>query len=144
MNTYDPNFIRKKSFALVGQKAIIVNSENKILLLQRSDKSSLGGKWSLPGGALEEGENPYEAIQREIDEETELKVTDIKPFHIKSSQNKDKDFVVIVGYICKIVSEKITLNWEHTDFKWLTKEEALKMELTNDAKTFLEEFDNSL
>lgn len=140
MNTYNPNFTPKKSFAIVGQKAIILNPQKEILVLQRSEKSGAGGKWSLPGGALEYDENPYEAIQREIDEETQLTVSDIRPFHIKSYLNKDEDFVVIVGYVCKAMSEKVELNWEHDDFKWLSKEEALGLDLTEDGKTFIENF----
>ena len=142
MSTYDPNFVPKKSYALVGQKAVITNSENKILLLQRSERSGLGGKWSLPGGALEYEENPYEAIQREIDEETQLVVKDIKPFHVKSYLNKEGDFVVIIGYSCKRELGEITLNWEHDNFRWLTRKDALLLDLTDDGRTFVENFDN--
>ena len=53
MNNYDSNYVPHKSSALVGQKAIIVNSENKILVLRRSDKVDDAGKWSLAGGAIE-------------------------------------------------------------------------------------------
>lgn len=140
MNDYDPNYVPQKSFALVGQKAIVLNSENKILVLQRSEKSGAGGKWSLPGGALEHGEEPFAAIKREVDEETQLQVSEIKPYHIKSSINKE-DFVVIIGYRCKTNSDQVQLNWEHDDFRWLTKEDALKLELTPDGKTFIEHFD---
>lgn len=139
MNTYDPNFIPKKSFALVGQKAVILNSENKILLLQRSEKSGSGGKWSLPGGALEYGEEPFEAVRREISEEISLTVSQLKLFHVKSYTNED-DFVVIIGYTCVANSEDITLNWEHDSYQWLTKEDALKLDLTNDGRTFIECF----
>lgn len=138
MSDYDPNYIPHKSFALVGQKAIILNPENQILLLQRSDKAGLKGKWSIPGGALEDGENPFEGIQREISEETKLKVNNVVPFHIKSYSEKN-DFVVIIGYVCKANLEGVELNWEHSAYRWLTKEEALKLDLTSDAKTFIQQ-----
>jgi 8-oxo-dGTP diphosphatase len=136
MSNYNPNYVSKKSYALVGQKAIILNKENKILVLQRSEKSGAGGKWSLAGGALEYNEAPYEAIEREIIEETNIKVSALTPFYIKSSIN-DKDFVVIIGYICHADSEEVTLNWEHDNYKWLSKEEALSLDLTSDGKTFI-------
>lgn len=141
MNDYTPNFIPKKSFALVGQKVIILNTEKKILVLQRSDKSEAGGKWSLPGGALEHGEEPFAAIQREVDEETQLKVLNLRPYHVKSSLNKEHDFVVMIGYWGQASSDKVILNWEHDSFKWLSKEEALRLDLTPDGKTFIENFD---
>lgn len=142
MSNYDPNYLPEKSFALVGQKAIVLNSENKILVLQRSDKSPMGGKWSLPGGGLEDGEEPYESIKREINEETTLTISHIEPFYIKSYK-ENGDFVVIIGYICMASTENVKLNWEHDTYKWLTKEEALKLELTSDGRTFIELFSTS-
>jgi 8-oxo-dGTP pyrophosphatase MutT (NUDIX family) len=79
---------------------------------------------------------------REIDEETTLTVSQIKPFYVKSYKEKS-DFVVIIGYVCIASTENVKLNWEHDTYKWLTKEEALKLELTNDGRTFIERFSKS-
>lgn len=141
MGDYDPNYVAKKSFALVGQKAIVLNKDNKILVLQRSEKSGAGGKWSFPGGALEFNEDPYASIKREIEEEVHLQVIDIRVFSLRSYVTDDKDFVVTVGYQCKTDSENVVLNWEHDNFKWLSKEEAAKLDLTQDGRFFLEYFD---
>lgn len=144
MSDFDPNYIPKKSFSLIGQKAIVLNKGNKILVLQRSKKSGAGGKWALPGGALEFNEDPYKAIKREIEEETQLEVIDIKPFHLRSYVTDDKDFVLIIGYQCKAGSENVILNWEHDNFKWLPKEEAVALELTEDGRYFLEHFNSGV
>jgi mutator protein MutT len=53
-----------------GVDAIIRNERGEILLMQRSD----GGTWDLPGGAVEPGETPSEALRREVQEETGLDV----------------------------------------------------------------------
>ncbi len=143
MSDYDPNYVPIKSCVLVGQKAIVLNSQKQFLTLQRSEKSGAGGKWSLPGGALDDKEEPYAAIEREIKEETGLTITDIKPFYLRTYTTKEDDFVLIVGYQCKTKEENITLNWEHDHFKWLTKEEALQLELTEDGRFFIEHFDNA-
>jgi len=140
MNDYDPNRVPEKSYFLVGQKAIILNGQNQILVLQRSEKTKGEGKWSLPGGAMEHNETPIDSIKREIMEETMLEVTDIKQFSFKSYEYKG-DSVLIIGYKCKAKSEDVTLNWEHDDYKWLTKGEALKLELTEDGKYFIEQFE---
>src|SRR5438105_1023548 len=113
MSNYDPNFVPKKTYALVGQKAIVLNNQKQILVLQRSEKSGAGGKWSLPGGALEFNEEPFAAIEREIKEETQLEVSNVKPFNLRSYTTKEKDFVLIVGYQCEANSENVVLNWEH-------------------------------
>lgn len=141
MSNYDPNYIPTKSFALVGQKAIVLNKNQNILVLQRSEKSGAGGKWSLPGGALEQAENPFLAIQREIGEETELTVKNVRPFHIESYMDKE-DFVVIVGYVCLTDMDNIKLNWEHVDFQWVSKKDALNLDLTSDGRKFIERFNN--
>lgn len=139
MNTYDPNYIPKKTYALIGQKAIIVNEENKILVLERSDKTGGPNVWSLPGGALEDKEDPVEGIKREIKEETGLEISEIKPFSTRSYTHKE-DFIVIIGYECHISHQPITLNWEHASYKWLTKEEALELNLSPDGRFFIEAF----
>jgi len=56
--------------------AVIVNEDNKILLLKRSDyeKQWMPNKWALVGGGIEKGENPEEACKREIKEETGLEI----------------------------------------------------------------------
>jgi 8-oxo-dGTP diphosphatase len=138
MNDFDPNHIPTKTFARIGQKAIIANDENKILLLLRSHKIDHGGKWSLAGGALEDREDPIDGIRREIDEETQLEVTDIRPFSLFSYTNTDAEFIVMVGYQCVAKNEKVILNWEHDKYKWVTKDEALQMDLSDHARFFIE------
>lgn len=137
MNNYDPNYVSKKTFFLVGQKAIITNKKNQILLLQRSGKTTASGKWALTGGALEEGETPIDGIKREIEEETKLTVSDIASFQIKTTPSKDSETILIICYTCKADTEEVTLNWEHDNFKWVTKAEALELDLTPDGRTFI-------
>ncbi len=53
-----------------GAVAVIFNEQNEVLLQLRSDD----GRWGLPGGSLEPGEEPAEAVVREVREETGLEV----------------------------------------------------------------------
>ena len=141
MSHYDPNYVAKTTLVRVGQKAIVLNSQKKFLVLLRSKKTDACGKWALPGGALEDREDPYESIQREIKEETGLLVSDIKPYHLRAYTNNEKDNVLIVGYICTANSENVIINWEHENYRWVSQEEALQLELTDDGKYFIEHFD---
>ena len=138
MSDYDPNFVPKKQYFIVGGKAIVLNKNGKILVLQRSEKLDGAGKWSLPGGALEANESPIDSIQREIMEETKLEVTDIKPFSFRSYLHQG-DSILMIGYICKTTSDDVILNWEHDKYQWLTENEALKFDLTKDGKYFIEQ-----
>jgi 8-oxo-dGTP diphosphatase len=50
----------------------VIRYENSLLLCKRQPNGPLGGYWSVPCGAVEEGETPVEAAQRELMEETEI------------------------------------------------------------------------
>lgn len=54
----------------IGAFAIILDGEGSVLLCHRRD----GDLWNLPGGGLERGEAPWEAVIREVREETGLEV----------------------------------------------------------------------
>lgn len=53
MTNYDPNYKPAKEYMLVGQKDVIFNEKNQLLLLQRSPLTTRGGSWSLHGGGLD-------------------------------------------------------------------------------------------
>ena len=131
----------------VSQKAIIFNKEGKFLTLQRTNTApSNPNKWDLPGGDLDFGEDAIKGITREIKEETGLEIENIKPFDVESHINNKNEFWVTIAYTAKIKSDKIhpdrnfcrvKLSFEHNDFKWVTKEEFLKLESSEKLKRFV-------
>jgi len=48
---------------------ILINDENQVLICQRKEDTSHPLKWEFPGGKIEEGETPREALRRELVEE---------------------------------------------------------------------------
>ena len=58
--------------------AVIVNNDDKILLLKRSDYEDqwMPNKWALVGGGVDKGERPAQACEREVKEETDLEIDD--------------------------------------------------------------------
>ena len=57
----------KKSLTVVA--AALADSEGRVLLQQRPPGTALAGLWEFPGGKVEPGETPEEALVRELDEE---------------------------------------------------------------------------
>ncbi|MGQ3890993.1 8-oxo-dGTP diphosphatase MutT [Legionella sp. CNM-4043-24] len=58
--------------------AVIYDAEGRVLLTQRPAHADHGGKWEFPGGKLETGELPADALKREIMEEVGLDVQDMR------------------------------------------------------------------
>jgi len=63
---------------LPAVNGLIFNEEREILLTRRSPKIREAGKWCLPGGHLEGGEDWATAVKREVQEETGLTAKAIK------------------------------------------------------------------
>lgn len=98
--------------------AVIVNEDNKILLLKRSDFKDqwMPNKWALIGGGIEKGESPEEACEREIQEETGLEIKKFtKSFTIQ--RHADSQETVLA---CRYTGEPtdITLNEENSNYGW--------------------------
>lgn len=119
------------------QKAIVLNREKKFLALKRS----YGAKtWDLPGGAVEIPEEHETGLRREISEEAGIEVgATIKPLEVVSGFNKEENgYYLFIGYVVTALGEKITLSSEHTEYRWVTKEEFLRLDATPYLKEFVE------
>ncbi|MBD3192836.1 MAG: NUDIX domain-containing protein [Candidatus Heimdallarchaeota archaeon] len=109
---------------------VIENARGEVLLIKRNKKSIPPNCWEDPGGKLEQSEKPEEGLLREIAEETGIKeITIIKPltvFHdyLEGEKKKEKEFVGI-AYWCKTTTKKVKLTTEHSDYQWVTPEQAI-------------------
>ena len=58
---------------------VIVNSASRVLIAQRPDHQHMGGLWEFPGGKVEPGETPHQALARELKEELGVVVKHASP-----------------------------------------------------------------
>ena len=98
--------------------AIIIDGE-KVFATQRGYGEFKDG-WEFPGGKVEEGEKPEEALVREIKEELD---TEIEVGELLDTVEYDypKFHLSMDCFICKVKSGDLVLK-EHEAAKWLTKE----------------------
>ena len=93
--------------------------ETKIFATQRGYGEFKGG-WEFPGGKIEQGETPEQALKREIMEEldTKVKIGNL----IDTIEYDYPNFHLLMDcFWCEIVSGELKLK-EHENAKWLTKE----------------------
>lgn len=106
-------------------KAVNDRGEPIIFATQRGYGEFKGG-WEFPGGKIEDGETPQEALKREIMEELDTKISvgelidtieyDYPEFHLSMD-----------CFWCEIVNGELVLK-EHEDARWLKKEQLKEVE----------------
>jgi 8-oxo-dGTP diphosphatase len=105
----------------IGCSIIIYDEDNNILIAQRSKyKNSFPLYWEIVGGALEDEETPEECIRREVMEEINCNINNLKLFKVYVINNIDR-FILIV-YTGKI-NESMQLNTEIEQVRWIGKSE---------------------
>jgi nucleoside triphosphatase len=130
---------QKYPIATVG--ALVFNPEGKVILL-KSDKWK--GKYVVPGGHIELGETILDALRREIKEETNLDVRDIKfvchqEFIYDEAFAKPRHYVFL-DYACRTDSEDVRLNEEAQSYEWVTLEEALTLPIDPYTRKLIETY----
>lgn len=100
--------------------ASIIHQDGKILATQRG-YGDFKGLWEFPGGKMEPGETPEEALRREIREELNIDISVEK--HICTVEHDYPNFHLTMHcYWCSIVQGEPILN-EHQSARWLEKTE---------------------
>lgn len=125
-------------------KAIVIYRQ-KILILKRVRPSSDGlGYWELPGGGLEYGETPHEALIRELKEETDLDIKIIKPIYTFTAIRPDYQTVGI-GFLTIPTNDHVKLSEEHTDYQFVSSDKLLNyvdQKIYDDIITTLKEYES--
>ena len=122
-----------KKIQKVTAKAIL-ERDGKILLVKEPD-----GRWEFPGGKIEFGDTPEETLKRELKEELNL-TEDLTIGSIFNTWTWVFQFdhvhlqFFMLAYKCRTEQTEFKISAEHTEYGWYTKDQALKLNLTEGTK----------
>lgn len=120
--------------------ALIIN-DGKVFATQRGYGEFKDG-WEFPGGKIDAGETPEEALVREIKEELDTEV-EVKELLETVEYDYPKFHLSMDCFICKIKAGELVLK-EHEASKWLTKETLDSVEWLPADLGLIEKIDNYL
>lgn len=110
---------RKKNILVAA--AIIVSDDEKALFATQRGYGEWKDWWEFPGGKIELGETPQQALQREIQEELNTQI-DVGDFLTTINYDYPNFHLTMHCYLCHMHSRHFNLQ-EHEAAKWLTYHE---------------------
>ncbi len=132
MEDKDLHFVGK-----VAQKALIEH-DGKVLVCKGVGDSV----WEFPGGRLHNGEEPKAGLMREIKEELQLNLRDVRPIYTcRSWHAKAGVHNFFVAYHCTVDGPAtIVSNDEVVEKKWVTKAELKDLPMFDDCRGAVDEY----
>lgn len=119
----------------IATKALITREDGRFIILREAstyNEGTIEGKWHLPGGRLEIGENYQDGLLREVKEETRLEIKIFNPIYvgewrpvIKGVQNQ----IVAIFFYCTTDTDKVILSDEHDAYRWVNPQESKKYDI---------------
>ena len=116
--------------------AVLQNSEGKLLLLRRSaDSKTNPGRWEPPGGKTEPGERLDEALEREVFEETGLRIAVSR---LLGAVDFELPAIKVACLIMEghLTSGDIRLSSEHDAYRWLRLQEVRQVDLATQFRSY--------
>jgi ADP-ribose pyrophosphatase YjhB (NUDIX family) len=125
---------------IVTVGGLVFNPSGQVLMIRTHKWSNL---WGIPGGKIELGESSEAALIRELKEETDLDVTDVRFVMvqdcIRSTEFHREAHFVLLNYTCRCSANPLVkLNHEAEEFSWMPIPEALAMPINTPTRKLLE------
>ncbi len=128
----DPRTYPQRPFLAVSAAII---RDGKVLVVRRARKPALN-LYTLPGGAVETGETLFEAVTREVREETQLTIEPValaghREVIVRDAQDAVERHFVILSFAARWIAGEPVLNEELDDAKWLAPAELSGLRTTD-------------
>ncbi|AUA12411.1 8-oxo-dGTP diphosphatase [Streptomyces malaysiensis subsp. malaysiensis] len=121
----------------VSVAGVIVDDAGRALLIKRRDN----GKWEPPGGVLERGETIPDALQREVLEETGIKIA--LPATLTGVYKNMTGLIVSMVFRCEAIDGAPTTGAETRALRWVTRDEVTELADEAYAIRVLDALDNT-
>ena len=127
----------------VAVKALVCYGRKFLLIKRTTEARGDYYHWEFPGGRLEFGESPMQALKREINEETGLEVEKLILLNAWNSFKDECTEIIGLTYICTANGDNVMLSKEHSDYEWVTYEEMNHYNLVKGMSRQLEELNRN-
>ncbi len=96
----------------------LIRKGDKVLVGQRPPGHTLAGQWEFPGGKIEKGEAPEQALKRELEEELGIEA-EIGPLRLAASHTYGEISILIMFYDVLFWKGEPKLQ-QHTELRWIS------------------------
>jgi mutator protein MutT len=132
-----PSTLRRLSIRLIHTRftatagAVVIDDNGRVLLLKHRYRTGSG--WGMPGGFIERGEQPLEALRRELREEVGLEIANEKIAHARSFPTLRQ---IEILFLCNAAGEAQPQSAEVIKAEWFAYDN-LPAGLPNDQRALL-------
>src|SRR5687768_16315391 len=112
-----------EKYQKVVATGLLIHNEHALIIRRGLHEKFLPGKYELPGGKVDFGEDPSISLSREFSEEVNIKIEVTIPFRTFSYVMEDENrHSIEIMYLVKLLGDPrdIKLSEDHDDFKWIT------------------------
>ena len=110
---------REQPLHVVG--AILLKGD-RILVARRASHKSAPGLWEFPGGKVESGESPEQALEREVHDELGLRIKSLKTFDVSDTPVGDT-MIRLEVIVCDLLSDFAGAGPDHDEFLWASRDD---------------------
>jgi 8-oxo-dGTP diphosphatase len=123
----DSLLVMKRRYPWIPVVTGLLKKNGQVLLGQRPEGNSLAGQWEFPGGKIELGESPENALKRELSEELGIEA-EIGPLRLANTHSYGDRGVLLLFYDVPFWKGEPKPS-HHANLRWVKPEELLELEI---------------
>ncbi len=108
--------------------AAVIESQGRILACQRRKKDAFGLKWEFPGGKVQPGEQPAQALARELKEELGVEATIVEEVYRTRHRYAEMAREIELIFFTARANEKLMRNLAFEEMRWVRPEDLAELD----------------